>query len=107
MDSAANIVVLAGLVIGLAYGAIGLLSGFCLMSSLRGWWAKGDSRLIRTYALALGVSGRYEPAAINLRRLQELRKRGHTSRAVAMGPEYKWFDADSGPRPSSSGSDIS
>src|SRR6202045_2396550 len=56
MDSAANIVVLAGLLIGLAYGAVGLLSGFCLMSSLRGWWARGDSRLIRTYALALGVA---------------------------------------------------
>ena len=56
MDSATNIVVLAGLVIGLIYGAIGLLSGFCLMSSLRGWWAQGDSRLIRTYALAIGVA---------------------------------------------------
>src|SRR3977135_3151776 len=56
MTDAANIVVLAGLVIGLIYGAVGLLSGFCLMSSLRGWWAKGDSRLIRTYALALGVA---------------------------------------------------
>src|SRR5229473_7611259 len=56
MDSAANIVVYAGLLIGLAYGAVGLLSGFCLMSSLRGWWAQGDSRLIRSYALALGVA---------------------------------------------------
>jgi hypothetical protein len=56
MDFAANIVVLAGLLIGLAYGAVGLLSGFCLMSSLRGWWAQGDSRLIRAYALALGVA---------------------------------------------------
>jgi uncharacterized membrane protein YedE/YeeE len=56
VPSGANIVVLAGLVIGLVYGAIGLLSGFCLMSSLRGWWAQGDSRLIRTFALALGVA---------------------------------------------------
>jgi uncharacterized membrane protein YedE/YeeE len=56
MDSAANIVVVAGLVIGFLYGAVGLLSGFCLMSSLRGWWAQGDSRLIRSYALALGVA---------------------------------------------------
>jgi hypothetical protein len=56
MDSAANIVVLCGLVIGLAYGAVGLLSGFCMMSSLRGWWAQGDSRLVRTYALAIGVA---------------------------------------------------
>ena len=56
MDSAASIVVCAGLLIGLAYGMVGLLSGFCLMSSLRGWWGKGDSRLIRSYALALGVA---------------------------------------------------
>ena len=56
MSNAANIVVLAGLVIGLTYGAVGLLSGFCLMSSLRGWWAEGDSRLIGSYALALGVA---------------------------------------------------
>ena len=56
MNSGANIIVYAGLVIGLLYGAVGLLSGFCLMSSLRGWWAQGDGRLIRTYALALGVA---------------------------------------------------
>ena len=56
MTSTANIVVLAGFVIGLIYGSAGLLSGFCLMSSLRGWWAQGDSRLVRTYALALGVA---------------------------------------------------
>src|SRR4029077_16787995 len=53
MDTA-TIVVLAGLVIGLIYGAVGLVSGFCMMSSLRGWWAEGDGRLVRTYALAMG-----------------------------------------------------
>src|SRR5262249_35695179 len=50
-----TLVVLAGLAIGLVYGAIGLLSGFCMMSSLRGWWAEGDGRLVRTYALAMGT----------------------------------------------------
>jgi uncharacterized membrane protein YedE/YeeE len=54
MDST-HIVILAALVIGLVYGAVGLLSGFCMMSSLRGWWADGDGRLVRTYALAMGV----------------------------------------------------
>src|SRR3954451_4009665 len=54
--SAANIVVIAGFIIGLVYGAVGLLSGFCMMSSLRGWWAEGDGRLVRTYALAMGVA---------------------------------------------------
>jgi hypothetical protein len=56
VQGGANIVVISGLVIGLAYGAVALLSGFCLLSGLRGWWAKGDARLIRTYALALGVA---------------------------------------------------
>jgi uncharacterized protein len=51
-----NIVVMGGLLIGLVYGAVGLVSGFCLLSGLRGWLADGDSRLIRTYALALGVA---------------------------------------------------
>jgi uncharacterized protein len=54
--SGSNIVVVGGLLIGLIYGAVALLSGFCLLSGLRGWWARGDSRLIRTYALALGVA---------------------------------------------------
>ena len=54
MDSA-TIVVLSALVIGLIYGVVGLLSGFCMMSSLRGWWADGDGRLVRTYALAMGI----------------------------------------------------
>jgi uncharacterized membrane protein YedE/YeeE len=56
MPDAVNIAVLAGLVVGLIYGAVGLLSGFCMMSSLRGWWAEGDGRLVRTYALAIGVA---------------------------------------------------
>jgi uncharacterized protein len=51
-----QIAVLSGLVIGLVYGSIGLVSGFCMMSGLRGWWAEGDSRLARTYALAMGVA---------------------------------------------------
>ena len=51
-----NIIILSGLLIGLVYGSVGLLSGFCLLSGLRGWWADGDGRLIRTYALAFGVA---------------------------------------------------
>jgi uncharacterized membrane protein YedE/YeeE len=56
MPSASNLVILCGLLIGLVYGAVGLLSGFCMMSGLRGWWAQGDSRLVRTYALAMAVA---------------------------------------------------
>src|SRR5262249_16888316 len=55
MDSN-NIAVFAGLTVGLVYGSVGLLSNFCMMSSLRGWWAEGDGRLVRTYALAIGVA---------------------------------------------------
>src|SRR3954463_7405992 len=55
MDSA-SIVILTALVIGLVYGSVGLLSGFCLMSGMRGWLAEGDGRLVRTYALAIGVA---------------------------------------------------
>src|SRR5262245_33396727 len=55
MDST-QIVLLAALIIGLVYGAVGLLSGFCMLSSLRGWWAEGDGRLVRTYALAMGIA---------------------------------------------------
>lgn len=51
-----QLVILAGLVIGLIYGAVGLLSGFCLMSSMRGFLAEGDGRLVRTYALAIAVA---------------------------------------------------
>jgi len=56
MESSTNIVILAALVIGLIYGAVGLVSGFCMMSSMRGWWAEGDGRLVRTYALAMGTA---------------------------------------------------
>jgi uncharacterized protein len=56
VQEGATVVVYAGLAIGLVYGAVGLLSGFCLVSSLRGWWAEGDGRLVRTYGLALGVA---------------------------------------------------
>jgi uncharacterized protein len=56
MLDASQIVLLAALVIGLIYGAVGLLSGFCMMSSMRGWLAEGDGRLVRTYALAIGTA---------------------------------------------------
>jgi len=52
----ANLAVFSGLIIGLIYGSVGLLSDFCMMSGLRGWWAEGDGRLIRTYSLAMGIA---------------------------------------------------
>lgn len=46
----------AGFAIGVTFGVVGLLSGFCLMSSLRDWWTANDGRKIRSYALALAVA---------------------------------------------------
>jgi hypothetical protein len=51
-----NIVLFAGLFIGLVFGAVGLVSGFCLTSGLRNWWTQGDGRLVRSFALALAVA---------------------------------------------------
>jgi uncharacterized membrane protein YedE/YeeE len=45
-----------GLAIGLAFGVVGLLSGFCLMSSLRDWLTADDGRKLRSYAVALAVA---------------------------------------------------
>ena len=56
MSPISSIVLLAGLLIGLVFGAVGLLSGFCLTSGLRNWWTERDGRLVRTFALALAVA---------------------------------------------------
>jgi uncharacterized membrane protein YedE/YeeE len=50
------IVIYAGLSIGIVFGAVSLLSGFCLLSGLRGWWIERDGRMIRTFALAVAVA---------------------------------------------------
>jgi uncharacterized membrane protein YedE/YeeE len=46
----------AGFAIGLAFGVVGLLSGFCLMSSMRDWLRADDGRKLRSYAVALAVA---------------------------------------------------
>jgi uncharacterized membrane protein YedE/YeeE len=51
-----DISVSAGFAIGIAFGVIGLLSGFCLSSGLRDWWNANDGRKIRGYAVALAVA---------------------------------------------------
>src|SRR5258708_17007319 len=51
-----DISVSAGFAIGLAFGVVGLVSGCCMMSSLRDWWTADDSRKIRSYAVALAVA---------------------------------------------------
>ena len=56
MAAIPNIVLYAALAIGIVFGAVALLSSFCLTSGLRNWWTKGDGRLIRSFALALAVA---------------------------------------------------
>lgn len=46
----------AGFAIGLVFGVVGLLSGFCLLSSLRDWWTTHDGRKVRSFAVALAVA---------------------------------------------------
>jgi uncharacterized membrane protein YedE/YeeE len=50
------IVLYAGLAIGVVFGAVGLLSGFCSLSGLRNWWVERDIRMIRSFALAMAVA---------------------------------------------------
>jgi uncharacterized protein len=63
-----NIVNIAGALIGIVFGAAGLLSGFCLTTGLRNWWTKGDGIRIRTFALALAIAiaGTQALAAVGL-----------------------------------------
>ena len=56
MNEVPVIVLGSGLLIGLVFGAIGLLSGFCSLSGLRNWWVERDGRMIRTFALAMAVA---------------------------------------------------
>ena len=51
-----NIPVLSGLAIGVIFGCIGQVSGFCLLSSVRDWWMKGDGVRIRSFAIAVAVA---------------------------------------------------
>src|SRR5580692_473471 len=54
--SVSTIVIIGAFAIGLVFGAVDLVSGFCLTSGLRDWWTKGDGRMVRSFALALAVA---------------------------------------------------
>src|SRR5262245_9683246 len=56
VNEVSAIVIYAGLLIGIVFGAAGLLSGFCLLSGLRGWSIERDGRMIRMFALAVAVA---------------------------------------------------
>lgn len=56
MASVSTIVLSSGFLIGLVFGAVGLVSGFCVVSGLRNQWTKDDGRMIRSVALAIAVA---------------------------------------------------
>src|SRR3569832_1257581 len=56
MASVSTIVLSSGFLIGLVFGAVGLISGFCVASGLRNSWTKDDGRMIRSIALAIAVA---------------------------------------------------
>ena len=56
MISVSTIVLSSGFLIGIAFGAVGLISGFCVVSGLRNQWTKNDGRMIRSIALAIAVA---------------------------------------------------
>lgn len=56
MAAVPSLVLYAAFLIGIVFGTVALLSGFCLTSGLRNWWTKGDGKLIRSFALALAVA---------------------------------------------------
>ena len=56
MNELPVIVLYAGFLIGLVFGVVGLLSGFCSLSGLRNWWIERDSRMIRSFALAMAIA---------------------------------------------------
>ena len=49
-------VAVAGLVLGILFGALAERTGFCLMRGLQSWWTRGDRSVIAAFALALAVA---------------------------------------------------
>ena len=68
MTPVAAIVLFSAFLIGLVFGAVDLVSGFCLTTGLRHWWTQSDGRLIRSFtvALAAAIAGTQALAAFNL-----------------------------------------
>jgi uncharacterized protein len=56
VTSVPNVVIFSGFLFGLVFGAVGLVSGFCLTSGLRNWWTQGDGRLVRSFAVTVAVA---------------------------------------------------
>jgi uncharacterized protein len=56
VSSPSDIVNYLGLLIGLMFGSVGLLSGFCLNSSVKDWLQNNDGRRIRGFGVATATA---------------------------------------------------
>lgn len=74
----------AGFAIGLAFGATGQVTGFCLNRGLRGYLVAGDGNKIRAFALALAVAilGAQVADAVGLVDLR---------RSIYVGESFSWL----------------
>jgi uncharacterized protein len=73
-----------GFAIGLAFGAAGQVSGFCLTRGLVGYWVTGEGNKIRAFALALVVAVLGTQAA-DLAGLIDLRD------SIYLGTSFSWL----------------
>jgi uncharacterized protein len=74
----------AGFAIGLAFGATGQRTGFCLTRGLVGYWVAGEGNKIRAFALALAVAVLGTQAA-DLAGLIDLRE------SIYLGASFSWL----------------
>jgi uncharacterized membrane protein YedE/YeeE len=79
-----DILIGSGLVIGLAFGAIGQFSGFCLNRALKEYWQSGALHKAQSFALALciAVIGTQSLAQFELIDL---------SKSIYRGPTFSWL----------------
>ena len=74
----------AGFAIGLAFGATGQRTGFCLNTGIRGYLVGGDGNKLRAFALALAVAILGSQAA-DAAGLIDL------SQSIYLAPGLSWF----------------
>lgn len=79
-----EILIWSGLVIGLAFGATGQFSGFCLNRALKEYWQSGALHKAQSFVLALGV------AIIGTQALAQF-EMIDLSKSIYRGPTFSWL----------------